>query len=326
MFQLEWANQISVSRDIVVVFVGIVLIFGTYMFSHHLLEWGATLFKKIGEKAGTYSVAREYSIQKYVYQHSNGLVAKLYWWVNEQLIALGFKRAGVTVVGYLIFWGFISLILSVVLCIIARMGMFFAPILFIVCFIAMLIVTRVMVSERMLKREADVMNAIDLIVPEVGDGVQNAIVMYRKNFVASLRPDFEAFISNIQDRGMTFEVAMTILADNLGYVFHDFSQKAIYYEAIGDKEMLIIFSDITETNRLRRQLRTENERAFTNLKASFLISVVMTFGYFVFLMFTDTWSRNFFLNKTSGKILLMVIIAVVLCVLSYISTIKSKSI
>ena len=66
---------------------------------------------------------------------------------------------------------------------------------------------------------------------------------------------------------------MYILADNLGMVFQDFAQKAIYFEAVGEREMVEIFADITETNRLRRQLRDENNNAFVTLKSSFLISV-----------------------------------------------------
>jgi glycerol uptake facilitator-like aquaporin len=119
---------------------------------------------------------------------------------------------------------------------------------------------------------------------------------------------------------------MYILADNLGQVFQDFAQKAIYYEAVGEKEMLDIFSDITETNRLRRQLRSENEAAFLGLRSSFIASVVMTFGYFIFLMLTDDFSREFFLQKTVGKVLLIIIVLVVFFVLSYITTIKSKAI
>ena len=83
------------------------------------------------------------------------------------------------------------------------------------------------------------------------------------NFAPSVREDFQAFIVNIQDRGYTFEDAMFILSDNLGLVFKDFAQKAIYFEAVGEREMVEIFADIVETNRLRRQLRDENNEVRT---------------------------------------------------------------
>ena len=90
--------------------------------------------------------------------------------------------------------------------------------------------------------------------------------------------------------------------------------------------MLDIFSDITETNRLRRQLRDENKGIFANLKTSFTVSSLMTVGYFCFLMFTDSFSRNFFLVEPYGQLLLIVIILVIFLVLAYISTIRSRAI
>jgi Flp pilus assembly protein TadB len=208
----------------------------------------------------------------------------------------------------------------------AGMGLAFFPLIFMMCFVVSLVMTRVTVSDRMEKREADVMNAIDLIVPEVQNGIKNAIVSYLDNFAPSVHDDFQAFITNIQDRGYTFEDAMYILADNLGMVFQDFAQKAIYFEAVGEREMVEIFADITETNRLRRQLRDENNNAFVTLRATFLISVGMVVGYFFFLMFTDSFSRQFFLTETAGKFLLLAIVGIIFAVLSYITTIKSRTI
>lgn len=326
MVHIEHASSIKLSWDVVLIFLVPAIIVVGYLFSRYILNFMANFTRKIGEKAGTFSVSREYKLQRFVYQHPNHILTKMYWFVNNQIVALGLKRSGVTVVGYSVFWAFVSVVLTLIVSAVAKFGLGFAPFLFLLIFVSTMIITRVAVSERMLRRESDVMNAIDLIVPEIGNGVFNAIVMYRNNFTVSLRPDFEAFISNVQDRGMSFEAAMTILSDNLGYVFHDFAQKAIYYEAIGDKEMLVIFNDLIETNRLRRQLRSENDAAFTALKASFLVSTLMTFGYFLFIIFTDDYSRNFFLKETGGKILLVCMVMIVLLVLSYISTIKSKNI
>ena len=176
------------------------------------------------------------------------------------------------------------------------------------------------------KREADIMNAVDLIVPEVRNGVKNAIIAYKDNFAPSLRDDFAAFISNIQDRGYSFDDAMYILADNLGIVFLDFAQKSIQYEKAGEYEMLDVFTDLTETNRLRRQLRDENTAIFAGLKTQFTVSVLMVVGYFLFLMVTDAFSRNFFLQNPVGQVMLIADVLIVFLVLAYISTIKSRAI
>lgn len=323
-FVMDTSNNWKVSGDLVRLVVIGFLLFFVYFMSFQLQAVLAGLLKKISMKMGTFSVDKEYALQRYVYQHSSSLIARIYQWVNNQLVALGMKRLGVSVVGYLMFWAVVALILAVLLSVIGGFGAGFTPLMFGMLFVVMLVLTRVFVSERMELREADIMNAVDLIVPEVHNGIKNAIVTYRDNFAPSVRDDFQTFITNVQDRGYSFEDAMYMLADNLGMVFNDFAQKAIYFEAVGEREMVEIFADITETNRLRRQLRDENNNAFASLRTSFIVSVALVVAYFFFLMFTDDFSRIFFLTQTAGKFLLIVMIGVVFAVLAYISTIKSR--
>lgn len=326
MVTISTSNTWEVSGDLVKLVLAILGVFLIYFFSFQLQTVLAKINRALAEKIGVFSTSKEYVIQRYVYQHSDSLIAKLYTWINNQIVALGLKRLGVTVVGYLIFWAFIALLMSLLITLLANFGVVFFPVLYFMILVVVLVMTRVVVSERMEKREADIMNAVDLIVPEVHNGIKNAIVTYKDNFAPSVREDFQAFIVNIQDRGYTFEDAMFILSDNLGLVFKDFAQKAIYFEAVGEREMVEIFADIVETNRLRRQLRDENNNAFVSLKASFIVSVGLTFAYFMFLMFTDAFSREFFLINPVGKFLLMIMVGVVFGVLSYITTIKSKTI
>lgn len=326
MVSIETSSNWEVSGGLVKLVIVGILVFVMYFMSYQLQGILASFLKKFSEKIGVYSTSKEYVLQRYVYQHSSSMIAKLYTWVNNQLVALGLKRVGISVVGYLLFWAVASFVMAFILTFISGMGFAFFPIIFVMIFIVCLVMTRVMVSERMELREADIMNAVDLIVPEVHNGVKNAIATYKDNFAPSVRDDFQAFLINIQDRGYTFDDAMYILADQLGLVFNDFAQKAIYFEAVGEREMVEIFADITEQNRMRRQLRDENNNAFTSLRASFIASAGMTFAYFIFLMFTDDFSRQFFLMQTAGKFLLLIMISVVFAVLAYITTIKSKTI
>lgn len=325
MFHVESTNNISISKDLITIVIVIIACFSVYFLSYTLQGIVAKISSTIGKKIGIYTSDKDYQLQRYIYQHSKSPLTKLYNWVNQQLIALGLKKQGVTPTGYLTFWGLAAVLLGTVIGIVTHLGLF-TFFIWILCFILMLMLTRVIVSERIEKRELDVMNAIDLIVPEAGSGIKNAIATYIDNFAPSVRDDFRAFLTNINERGYSFEDAMYMLSDNLGTVFRDFAQKAIYYEKVGEKEMLDIFSDITETNRLRRQLRDENTTAFNTLKVNFLVSTLLTAGYFVFLMMTDSFSRSFFLQSMPGKVLLVAIIMIVFSVLGYISTIKSRSI
>lgn len=314
------------SRTLLMLGAGIAVVVLMYFFSYQFGKLLSSGFNKLSRKIGTFSVNREYAIQRYVYLHRGGLIAKLYDWVNEQLIAIGLKRSGVSPVGYMLFWAVVAIATTLLLWLLLGLKTMLLIPIALILFIVSLVSTRVAVSGKIERREADIMDALDLIIPEIGSGVRNAIVKYVDNFAPSLRGDFQAFVSNIQDRGYAFSDAMFILSDNLGIIFRDFAQKAVFYEALGEADMINIFDDIVETNRLRRELRYENEQTFTTLKTSFILSCFVAGGYFLFLMASDAFSRYFFLTTTPGNILLIAILLVVFSVLSYITTIKSQAI
>lgn len=313
------------SRVILIITI-IAIVAGVYFFSFQLQKFLSSAGTSISKKIGTFSTSREYAVQRYVYLHRGSIIAKLYNWINEQLIAAGMKRVGVTPVGYMLFWGTIAAITSIVIGILCNLNVFLYVVIFFILVAVFLVATRVFVAGKMEKREADVMDALDLIIPEIGSGVKNAIARYVDNFSPSLQQDFKIFLSNIQDRGMSFEDAMFILADSLGNIFKDFAQKAVFYEALGEEDMRGIFDDIVETNRQRRELRYNNNLEFGVLRMSFIISSGITIGYFIFLMATDWFSRYFFLTTTWGNILLVAIVLTIFGVLSYIATIKSRAI
>lgn len=313
------------SRIILLITI-VAIVAGVYFFSFQLQKFLSSAGTSISKKIGTFSTSREYAVQRYVYLHRSSLIAKLYNWINEQLIAAGMKRVGVTPVGYMLFWGTISAITAIVIGIICNLNVFLYVVIFFILVAVFLVATRVFVAGKMEKREADVMDALDLIIPEIGSGVKNAIARYVDNFSPSLQQDFKIFLSNIQDRGMSFEDAMFILADSLGNIFKDFAQKAVFYEALGEEDMRGIFDDIVEMNRQRRELRYNNNLEFGVLRLSFIISAGITIGYFIFLMATDWFSRYFFLTTTWGNILLVAIVLTIFGVLSYIATIKSRAI
>lgn len=326
MFHLDEVSKITISGSLAKLIITCVVLVLVYFFSYQILTNISAVVKKFSQKIGSYSVSKEYYLQRYVYQHRSSPVARLYLWLNEQCIALGIKRQGITPFGYFLFWAFIALIAGIVTSTVLKMGIFFTPLFCIVFLVIELIMTRVVVSNRMQKREADIMDAIDLIIPEIHNGVKNSIITYQDNFKPAVIDDFKAFISNINDRGFSFEDAMYMLADSLGLVFTDFAQKAVYYEALGEPDMVEIFTDIVETNRFRRQLRDENESKFLSLTIQFVASAGIVALYFVFLMFTDDFSRHLFLETTIGKLLLIVIVLIIFGVLAFVTTIKSSKI
>lgn len=298
-----------------------------YFFSYQIQRVVAGMLHKVSTKLGVYSADKEFALQRYIYLHRSSLIASLYRFVNEQIISLGLKRYGITPVGYFFFWCIVAVPLTIMVWYLMALSVGVVPFLYMIVVALMLLLTRVYVADKMQRRELDIMNAEDLIIPLImNNGIHQAITKYRNKIPSSIRPDFDKFLSEISGRGYSFDEAMIRLADNLGSVFNDFAQKAIYYENLGEKDLVDLFTDIVETNRLRRQLREENDRDFADLKKNFTVSAIMTTGYAIFAITTDENSRYIFLETTVGKILLIIMVLIVISVLGYITTIKSKAI
>lgn len=296
----------------------------TYFFSSQLQRVILSLVQKFGKRVGVFSTSKEYAIQRYMFLHRGSLVAKIYDWVNEQIINLGLKRYGITPVGYICFWSLVCIPLTLAIGILLSVSVFSFVGLYFMLFFAVLLLTRVYVADKMEKREAMIMNAEDLIIPDIRNGVQNSIMRYKNNFAPEIRPEFEAFLDNITGRGHSFASAMYMLSDALGSMFREFAQKAIFYENLGEDDMVDIFQDIVETNRQRRDLRYDNNKIFNELRVTFMVSASLTSVYGVFIMTTDAFSRYFFLETAFGRMLLVLMMFVVIGVLSYNTTIKSK--
>lgn len=306
-------------------FVLVILVcFLLYFFSNQLQKLSARILTLVSEKVGTFSLDKEYSLQRYVFLNRHSVISRVYNWINEQIISLGLKREGVTPMGYLCFWAILCIPFSLFVWKVLDMSVFSILGLYLVCYGVILLLTRVYVSSSIEKREMDIMDAMDLIVPDIKNGVQNAIVRYQDNFALSIRGDFKAFISNIETRGYPFDRAMHILSDSLGLPFRDFAQKCIFYEHLGEEDQAEIFANIVEQNSLKRQLRSDNTEKFASLKFAFGVSSIITAVYGVFCISTDEFTRNFLLYTNFGKILLVAMILTVVGVLSYITTVKAR--
>ena len=304
-------------------FVGFLLT--VYYFSYQLQLVFSNVVNAIGVKLGYYSKEGELELKKYVFLHRSSLVARLYWFVNDLIINMGMKVSGVTPLGFILFWAIVALILSVFCTMILRLGFVGVIPLFFILLVFEIVLIRVSISEKIERREACIMDAVDLIIPELRNGVKNAILFQKQNFSPLIVDDFNEFDINVNQRKMSFNDAMMILSDNLGMLFRDFAQKAISFEQSGDLDMLDIFVEIVETNRLRRELRDINNVRFSAIRRDFIVSSVLMVAYAFYAMATDKFTRVFLTSTTFGKFIVIFMFADTIAVLAFISMIKSKS-
>jgi hypothetical protein len=250
-------------------------------------------------------------------------LSKVNNYFKEIIINLDMERDNVTTIGLLAFITSISLASSLSYVFWSGELLLFLP-AFCAVFYLTVVVFRFVSLTRFEKKEAEIMDTEDLIAMDIRGGVYNSILRYHKSFHPNIKPYFEEFIDNIQNKGYGFRDSMLLLNGRLGQNFTSFAQKAILYEAKADKDMDDVFSSVVEINRYKRTLRYENNEKFSKLRLEFLISVGIIGAYGFFSIWTDPFLANFFKHSLLGKFLLIIDVFAITAVLSYIASIKAK--
>lgn len=280
-------------------------------------KWYYKLFGK-ALKNMQVSFSRTADLNKYSFAY------KVYHFFDELIINLDMKKDNVTVTGLLVFISSISFVGGLVLAYLMDSFVLLIPITA-AFFYLIVVVFRFMGLLRYEQREAEIMDAVDLLVSDIRGGIYNAILRYKDSFHPNIRPFFLSFIDDIQNKGYSFKQAIGILNDKLGPNFTDFAQKAVLYEAKADETMEDIFSSIIETNRQRRTLRYINNIKFNELRTQFIVSFLLIIGYGIFSALLDPFILEFLTQNSFGKLLLIGDIVIIAFVLSYLASIKAKS-
>lgn len=280
-------------------------------------KWYYKLFGK-ALKNMQVSFSRTADLNKYSFAY------KVYHFFDELIINLDMKKDNVTVTGLLVFISSISFVGGLILAYLMNSFVLLIPITA-AFFYLIVVVFRFMGLLRYEQREAEIMDAVDLLVSDIRGGIYNAILRYKDSFHPNIRPFFLSFIDDIQNKGYSFKQAIGILNDKLGPNFTDFAQKAVLYEAKADETMEDIFSSIIETNRQRRTLRYINNIKFNELRTQFIVSFLLIIGYGIFSALLDPFILEFLTQNSFGKLLLIGDIVIIAFVLSYLASIKAKS-
>lgn len=279
------------------------------------------IIKTVGKRVKKINI----KVQRRANLNKGSLFYKIYTYYDDILVSLDMRAEGVTVTGLMVFMITIALAGTIFISLVLKVGTVFVWLgIAIALFYLETTIFKLASVSKYEQREANVMDAIDLLVSDIKSGVYNAIVRYKDSFHPDVQPFFLEFIDDVQNKGYGFKQAMLLLNDKLGMTFSEFAQKAILYEEKADKNMDDIFSSIIEMNRQRRTLRYINNVEFANLRMQFIISFVAIVGYAIMSMMMDSWIRSFFASQW-GAILIIVDLFIVTTVLNTMAVIKAKS-
>lgn len=256
---------------------------------------------------------------------SDSISNRIYRFFDDIIVNLNLQQNGITVFGMLLFMGALSLIVTIVIGTIFQFTGFLAIAMFVVAFIATIVVFRFNSLAHKEKFESEIMDAVDLLVSDVKGGIHNAISRYLDSIHPDIRPYFVEFIDNTNTKGLSFKAAMLVLNDRLGITFSDFAHKAIMYEEKADNELDDIFSSILEVNRQKRILRDRNNKAFQELMITFVITFAMVAAFAVYMTMTDSYTQNFLIYNIWGKIMLISDFVIFIIVMGVLTSLKAKS-
>lgn len=266
----------------------------------------------------------ERSFKRTAFLNRGTLRFKVYNFFDNIIDDLNLQKDGVTVAGLITFILILSFIIAGTLTLLLELGG-----LFIIAFAAVVVLFTIIFKLNSVtkaeKKEAHIMDAVDILVSDIDGGVFNAVVRYRDNFAPEIRGYFDKFISNIRDKGYPFKEAMIMLNEDLGVTFSNFAHKAIMYETSGDDEMKDIFADIIDMHRQKRILREYANKKFKELTMGFIISTFIIVAFVVYSIAFEPFIRDFILTNTFGKFMCIADIILFAGVLGYMTSIKVNS-
>lgn len=309
--------------------IGLIAFFGYFaLYSGNVLKKAERSQKLLGKVYYTLfgDILREANLKlnRTVNLDKKSKTYKVYRFFDDIIVNLELKKDNVTVLGLIIFILVVSAGLALLFGYLISDIVLTIP-MFIAIFYLVLNVFKLLSLLKYETREAEIMDAVDLLVSDIRGGVYNAISRYQNSFHPNIRPYFLEFLDDIRNKNYNFKDAMLILNNKLGPNFNDFTQKAITYELKADKTLDDIFSTIIETNRKVRELREMINIKFQQLKMQFFISLVLIGGYALFTTITEPYIVNVLFNTTFGKLLIIFDVVLVAGVLSYLTTLKTKS-
>lgn len=325
----EFLNSIpnsAISGALLVILGVVVFLFVKY--NVYILSFIAKIrnkfLSKLSKKIGRGVNIANKQFKRTAFLNQERLLFKIYRYFDDIIVNSNLTKDGVTVMGLLIFIGFLSLLITVGITIFFNLGGL-AIVSFIVVFVFITVMFRFNSLAKIEHREAIIMDAVDLMVSDVKGGVFNAIVRYMDSFHPDIRPYFLECVDNVRNRGLGFKQSMLILNDRLGYSFSDFCQKAIIYEEKADDTLDDLFSTILERNRQRRLLRSRNNIAFRAIMTTLEVSYVAIGAFAIFTLATEPTIFNFIVNNPVGKLMILADILLLAIVMGYLSGLRAKS-
>lgn len=247
--------------------------------------------------------------------------SKTYKDISQIIFDLGLND--VTVEGFICSLVLASLIVGIVILLVTR-----SIILFIFLsgstLVLLYTVAYMMASEGHFKREFAIMDAIDLIIVNMKDGVLKAVKEQIDLFDPLIQPDMQMFIDDMYEYKIPVAEALDSLGERLGPSFTKFKEKAKEFEEKGRAGMLETFADDMNENMYRRMDLRELLDTLREANTGFALAMCVC-GFLGFAIIGSNEAlRNALFTTTIGQVVIVINIILIIAAFAYIQSLREE--
>lgn len=247
---------------------------------------------------------------------------RVYSFINEILLDLGWKNKRITVEGFNMFLLLSTTIIGLAMYIFLR-SVFLTVLFSLVVWVLLYAITFLVSRISHVSRKSALMDAEDFLCGSMSQGIVMAVEDNINMIDKSIQPVFKEFISSIYDRNMDVFTALENLNIACGEQFDDFCEKCKAFERERRPGMEDTFQYNIARNAFVRELDRECNKTFAAMNRNYLASLAIIICFIVYNMLAYGSIRDFYLSGF-GKLLLTFYFSVSSIAFIIIQYIQSK--
>ncbi len=236
-------------------------------------------------------------------QRNSDKLYKYYCFVDDILVSMHLREHGITVEGFTIVCGMITILLTL-LCGIVIHNVVMLAIIFCIVYAAFIALMYLKSRMGAMERKKHLLTTIDLLCANMSEGILHAVQDNLALIHPSVRPIFAKFVRNITVLNISTEDAVMELNNDLGFSFDVFCETVLIYERDRAPGMEVLFSFIVNDNAKETLRDVKIKRSSDKVIMDFLASCAILGGVLIYTMFAFDFVAAFY-STPIGQLVLI---------------------
>lgn len=236
-------------------------------------------------------------------QREKDKIYQYYRFVDDILASMGLRQLGITVEGFTIICGFVSVCFAALIGI-SMQSLFMTLLVFVVGYASILALMYLKSRLGAMDRKKQILLAVDMLSSNMSDGIVPAVQGNMNLIHPSIRPSFKRFIRNITVLNISVEEALFQLNNELGSTFDTFAETVAMYERDRAPGMDVLFSFIVSDNAKETLRDVKIKRASDKVIVDFIASCGILAGVLLYSLSAYDFVRAFY-DTPFGRVVLL---------------------